>query len=57
MTREQEWAIYEARNARAGRAYRTSRCARCLRRPGCDFGHADEWLCATCQHEEARKTA
>ena len=55
MTRGQESAAYEARNARANHQYRVSRCARCLRLPDFDGIHPNEWLCVFCQ--EARKTA
>ena len=51
----QEWALYEARNARANHQYRVSRCAGCLRLPDWDRIHPREWLCVFC--EEARKAA
>ena len=57
MTPAQEWAVYEARNARANHQYRVSRCAGCGNRPAWDFGQKSEWLCVSCQCEEARKIA
>ena len=52
----QEWAVYEARNARANHQYRVSRCAHCLKHPSYGFGRVSEWLCDSCRRKERRKT-
>ena len=57
MTGAEEWAVYEARNARANHQYWLDRCARCGNLPRWNFGHRYEWLCTSCQREEARKIA